>query len=64
MHIKFSQLDVGDMFNTLVCRYVKKNEHHAIVVVDGIYDIGDIHDIDDSILIIPLYVSTEQKNET
>ena len=53
--MKFQDLSIGDMFNTKTARYVKIDEHRAIVVMSSVLDIGDLiyfHKDDDDIVVL------------
>lgn len=51
----FGDLSPGDMFNTMVARYVKINYIDAIVVMSAIREIGAIIEFKEDHQIIPLY---------
>ena len=51
----FKDLDIGDMFNTKAARYVKTGEDEAIVVMSGIFDIGQIKEHYSECNVIVLY---------
>jgi hypothetical protein len=53
--IKFSNLAIGDMFNTKEARWVKVTETEAIVVMSSILTIGRIHPFSDERSIVVLY---------
>lgn len=51
----FGALSVGDMFHTKAARFVKTDEHRAIVVMSGVFGIGQLRVFDPSFEVEPLY---------
>lgn len=54
---KFSDLRIGDMFNTVTSRWVKVSEKEAMVVMSSMLELGYKINIPDTISIIVLYSS-------
>jgi len=44
--MKFSELSIGDMFNTKPARYVKVSDTEAMVVMSGIFEVGSKHNFE------------------
>lgn len=51
----FSQLCIGDMFNTKPARWVKVSETEAICVLSGVFPLGTIREFTDEQSIILLW---------
>lgn len=49
---KFNELNIGDMFNSMIARYVKTDDKHAIVVMSSMLDIGTIMEFSDEEVIV------------
>lgn len=59
---KFSQLCIGDMFNSTKARWVKVDKRCAIVVMSGLYNIGVVMQIDDDPEVTVLYSAILETN--
>ena len=53
----FSELCIGDMFNTKVARWVKINDYQAICVQSGLIKLGSIQDFNQQQDVVLLYSS-------
>lgn len=53
--MRFGDLYIGDMFNTMVGRYVKTSETEAICVMSAIDKLGQICTFNDSTNIVVLW---------
>lgn len=60
MGITFGDLDIGDMFNTKLARFVKIDDECAIAVMSTIIPIGNIRPFDDDCEVIPLYKAKKE----
>jgi hypothetical protein len=62
--MKFCELEIGDMFNLPVGRYVKCGNTSAILVMSAVFPIGANHCMNQDTEVIPLYTKVKQKQET
>lgn len=53
----FETICLGDMFNTKAARWVKVSATQAVVVMSGVFKVGDIRSIPSDERIILLYSS-------
>lgn len=51
----FKQLHPGDMFNTMIGRWVKIDNQNAIYVIGALRDIGSIEAINDNLSVVVLF---------
>lgn len=55
--MKFRDLAIGDMFNTLAARWVKIDKKRAIVVMSGVFAVGDVDTISPGRDVVVLWTS-------
>lgn len=55
--MKFGDLAIGDLFNTLAARWVKIDKKRAIVVMSGVFAVGDVDKIAPGRDVIVLWTS-------
>lgn len=53
--MKFSQIEIGDLFNTNLSRWVKTSDTEAICVWEGTFKLGEIHHFNDESEIVILW---------
>lgn len=58
-NITFSDLNLGDMFNTKIARFVKVSNNEAIVVMSGVLTTGEITKFPDDYIINEILFSNK-----
>lgn len=53
--MKFHELAIGDMFNTLEARYVKVDDEQAVCVMSGVLTVGEFYVINKSRNLVVLW---------